>query len=244
MGCYCETTWRTYEFNCSYCWKLDERSKNLISNQIEQFGTDMENALKDARAGSLEYKEFWAQRGKIPGTDLPGFVYAGQYCTTDDWYDFRRLTIYSELDNNPNFSLEDIEDCSSHWCEKQSPWLGYWFIHDTSCNCVGPAPENRYGSLVDNPKKISETIDLTGPGYDKVVRKYLSLKATWEDQYGRACGDPFAVHEDQEPNYPDDYRARWIPRYKLAGKYLDLTYNRYITKYSQEKETIISHSCS
>ena len=235
-NCSCYTKWGTYAYECAYCWKLDNLSRDSIIDKLNAFTDEMAAELTGKERGSINIEHFWSQQPTPPGTSLPRFKYVSRYCTTNDWWAFKDLHITSELGNDPDYDLDEEIDCTGIGPCEYGTWLGYWWINETACDCVGPTPTSQGGGMaVGEMVKIYEIINL---GHNKTVSKYLSLKAEWSEQSGRFCGS--TVDHGQNPPQPDGY---WVPKYKLKGHTLNLTYNRWDTKYQQEVENTVDHNC-
>lgn len=238
MSCNCSTTWGTRIFQCSSCYKLNDSSVQDIKDVIEKFVDDLLAQLGPPK-GSINMETFWSQQPTPPGTSIPRFKIVSRYCTSNDWFRVRNFNLIAELDDEPiDDNITAPQDCTPvQKCAYPPHWIGYWWINETTCNCVGPVPPGQgSGQFVGPMTSMGEAIDLNG---FKTVPKYLHIKAEWEQQSGRNCGA--TVDQGQTPPQPSG--PLWISKYKLGGKTLNLIYTKYDTLWQQEVENTVDHTC-
>jgi hypothetical protein len=188
--------------------------------------------------GSINKETFWSRQPTPPGTSTPRFRLVSRYCTSNDWFRVRNFNLTTELDGEAiDESTDGPQDCTPlQTCDYPPHWIGYWWVKEATCDCISDPPQGQSGALVGGPTSLGEGLVL---GSTKIVPKYLHIKADWEQQSGRSCGD--TVGEGQTPPQPSG--PSWISRYKLGGKTLNLEYDRYDTRWQLEIENTFFHNC-
>lgn len=243
-SCNCKTIWGTREFRCARGYELNITSVNDTQRLIDEFINSVSSIL--VSRGSISKETFWTRIPTPPGTSTPLFKLISRYCTSDNWFQFRNFKLTIKLDGKPiseNMNdnrpeSEDLTDLVS--CEYPPFWIGYWWIKDKTCNCVGPTPESPpAGGALRGITFISKRYT----GASKTVSKYLDLRADWEEQSGRICGDEVDANASGVVPPPDLSRY-WRSKYKTGGKYINLRYDQEEYRFAQEIDTFVIHNCS
>jgi hypothetical protein len=239
-SCNCFTTWGTNIFSCSDCWEIITSSIDNVKAEVEKFTTDLLAQL--GQRGSITLQTFRRQNPQTPGTSAPGSTLVSRYCTSNDWFRIRNFRYLIKIDGKGLNTLEmqkDTMDCTPFTIcptDEGPSWIGYWWIVDKTCSCVGPVPEGIGGVLVGEHQLVSKTYG-GGAENRKNVAKTLDMKADWEQQSGRICG---AAVEYGDPPQPD---GSWRARNKHVFQSVNLRYEKVVSKWMSEVHNSTHHNC-